>query len=288
MVKSIADPCQRLFDLCSRKTGKDLCAEIAKALADDPARINATNDCGDTPLICALQYENVELANVLLEFDADVTAKGGHGQTALIAAAEKGLAEMCALLVDKGANVNAIDEFGNTALMSAIGFEHAEICTALLPCGVIDARHGQGYTALLLAFFSGDLATSRLLIEHGATTSPEDWEWKELRDIRVAIERLISRPELGKHDLVDAEGRIKDEVLFAASDCSMWMRLFAVLQKESNLFEPVWDNFPSGLQERLKVSCPALSSELHSRILKEQVKKVRKGTKWLERPDNLN
>ncbi len=288
MAKSIVDPSQRLFDLCPQTSGRDFRAEVAKALAGDATRINARNDCGDTPLICALQYENVELARVLLDFEAEPDAEGGHAQTALMAAAEKGLAEMCSLLLGKGADVNVVDDLGGTALMSAIGFEHSELCPMFLPSKVTDIRHRDGCTALLLAVFGNDRGTCRLLIEHGATMSHEDWLLDGLRDLHDAVQSLLSHARIGDRDLFEAKGRPRDEVLFMASDSQLWAKLFATLRQDWNQFKKLWACFPPLLQARLTNDCDALAKELASRSTLTQLQKARKGTSWLERPESAD
>ncbi len=289
MVKHAANPNQRLFDLFSQEklSAKELSAEVRRLLAANPKGVHATDDHGNTPLICALKHGEVELAEEFIAFGADINAVNGCGQTALMAAAENGLSELCALLVERTVDRDACDDFGGTALMSAIGFGHASICPVLLPCKAIDSRHRDGYTALLLASFAEDIETCRLLINHGATISEKDWEAAGVLKIgKRRIERLVGRPAIGKRQLFASDGRLRDEVLFAAADCRVWDKLFAVLRKDWNLFEEVWDCFGDGLRERLRDCCADLSQELRSREVLEQVKKARGRMKGMERPDD--
>jgi ankyrin repeat protein len=274
MVKHAANPNQRLFDLCGQNklSAKEVRAEAAKLLAANPKILNATDDHGNTPLICALKHGKVGLAKQFITLGADVDAANDRGQTPLIEAAAGGMSKICAMLLERQADHNECNAFGTTALMAAIDCGHNELCTMLLPCDVLDARDGLGVTALHMAFFRDDLATCRVLLENGATMWPSDWELNGgLIEMSRSIERLLSRPRLAKRDVFESKGRIKTKVLFAIADRLMWAKLFAILKKDWSMFEAIWEWLPHELQERLKSRCAGLREELESRALLKQL-----------------
>ena len=62
---------------------------------------------------------NTEIAKALIDKGADVNAEDKKRQTVLMIATAKGNIEIAKILIDKGADVNAKDINGATALMWA-------------------------------------------------------------------------------------------------------------------------------------------------------------------------
>ena len=97
--------------------GKD---KAAIALIDAGANPNRpVGDAGYTPLMLASANDARELAQALMQKGADVNARNSGGVTALMIAAANGRVEMAELLVRAGANVKAQSERGDTALSIA-------------------------------------------------------------------------------------------------------------------------------------------------------------------------
>jgi hypothetical protein len=86
--------------------------EIARALLDHGADINARDEEGVTPLIWALNRKWNRTAHLLLERGADIHLRTREGFTPLMAAR----GEQAEQLIRRGADVHAVDSFGTTAL----------------------------------------------------------------------------------------------------------------------------------------------------------------------------
>ena len=95
-------------------------SKINQAIQDG-ADVNATDDCGWTPLMFALRYEAPkEVIELLIAKDAKVNAKANDGRTPLMCAcANKAPKKVIELLIAKGADINAKDNGGWTPLKHA-------------------------------------------------------------------------------------------------------------------------------------------------------------------------
>lgn len=98
------------------------CLEIANALIQCGANVNAVNKFGQTPLskLCDLtsdrnKFNDMDLVKVLLKAGADINLGN-----ALYQAADRDNTELVNFLISKGADVNQRDNKGNTPLSKAI------------------------------------------------------------------------------------------------------------------------------------------------------------------------
>jgi ankyrin repeat protein len=169
--------------------------KTAELLINAEADVNAGNYIGVTPLILATRNRNNEMVAALLNAEADPNKAIWSGETALMNAAKTGVTEIVALLLDNGADINAREpRRGQSALMWAISFGHGDTARVLIERGAdVSARtiklvenesytpmlmrgYGGnvegiaqgGYTPLMFAAREGDMATVRLLLDHGA------------------------------------------------------------------------------------------------------------------------
>jgi len=76
------------------------------------------------PLIRAVQLDQPEIAAALLDNGADVNARDDVGTPALMLAARRGQVTLVKLLLDRGADVRATDQYGNTVLQYHADPEH--------------------------------------------------------------------------------------------------------------------------------------------------------------------
>jgi quinoprotein dehydrogenase-associated probable ABC transporter substrate-binding protein len=97
--------------------GKDKAAVALVEVGADPNR--PVGDAGYTPLMLVAANDARDVAQALMQKGADVNAHNTGGVTALMIAAANGRAEMAELLVRAGANVKAQSERGDTALSIA-------------------------------------------------------------------------------------------------------------------------------------------------------------------------
>jgi ankyrin repeat protein len=98
------------------------CLEIANALIQCGANVNAINKFGQTPLskLCdnasnRNKFNDMDLVNVLMSAGADINLGN-----ALYEAADRDHTELVEYLISKGADVNQTDNKGNTPLSKAI------------------------------------------------------------------------------------------------------------------------------------------------------------------------
>ena len=107
-------------------------AEVAKALIDKGADVNAKDREGWTPLHSAAMDGNVDIVRLLINDGAYVDAKGGEDTwTPLHLAAFFGRYDAAKLLTEKGADVNAEDKLGRTPLELAAEEGHQELADLL-------------------------------------------------------------------------------------------------------------------------------------------------------------
>lgn len=110
--------------------------EIARMLLDAGADANAGNRYGITALWLAATNLSPPLVALLLEHGAEPSAALPHGETPLMAAARAGDAESIRLLQDAGADPNAAEaSLGETALMWAAAENHPDAIRALVAGG---------------------------------------------------------------------------------------------------------------------------------------------------------
>ncbi len=163
-------------------------------LVEAGAKVNAQNDYGATPLWCACANRNTASVRRLLEAGADPNLGLRSGESVLMRCVHTGDASAVSALVGHGADVSFREPSrGQTSLMWAAANAHPEATRVLLEHGadvnarttVIRQLHGVGmlsttspagaeffnaggFTPLLFAARSGDVASARLLLEAGA------------------------------------------------------------------------------------------------------------------------
>jgi quinoprotein dehydrogenase-associated probable ABC transporter substrate-binding protein len=109
--------------------GKDKAALALIAVGADPNR--PIGEAGYTPLMLVAANDARDVAQALMQKGADVNARNSGGVTALMIAAANGRAEMAELLVRAGANVKAQSERGDTALSIARAKGHEKVIKVL-------------------------------------------------------------------------------------------------------------------------------------------------------------
>lgn len=169
--------------------------ETARLLINAGADVNTTNDIGVSPLILACDNRNASMVKLLLDAGAEPNKSLWSGVTPLMTATAAGVVEVVNLLLEHGADINTKDPRRNqTALMWAISFGYQDIAKTLIEHGAdINSKSTElkekeelhpmllegyaanvkgialgGYTPLMFAARSGDLATARLLVNKGA------------------------------------------------------------------------------------------------------------------------
>jgi ankyrin repeat protein len=161
------------------------------------ARANSVNDHGVSPLALACENGSVAIVERLLAAGADANAATTTGVTALMTAARGGSLGAVKALIARGADVNAAEpSHGQTALMWAVSQRHADVAQTLIENradvrarsitrhrtiqtgnrygdqnsikGSVGETDLGGFTPLLFAARSGDLASAKGLLSAGA------------------------------------------------------------------------------------------------------------------------
>ena len=177
--------------------------ETAGLLIRAGAALDAANHAGATPMRLATLNGSAAMIARLLDAGLDPNAAlSPDGDTALMMAARTGRPDAIRALLARGAEVNRAETWGGTtALMWAVAEHHAEAVELLIAHGAdVDARSriypvadaagsegpepedaepdaepvgysNGGFTPLLFAAREGDLASARLLIAGGATST---------------------------------------------------------------------------------------------------------------------
>ncbi|EDQ89831.1 uncharacterized protein MONBRDRAFT_7785, partial [Monosiga brevicollis MX1] len=200
------------------------------------------------PILLAAHHGHAGAVQALLTAGAHPDATDLRGHRALHKAARAGHVPCVEVLLRGKANPNATDKNNNTPLTYASDMGHPGICSRLLRAGAqisiastasqgnplhaaarnkrnkvvqvlvqeasrddldINAADKNGYTALHLAALNGDVATSRVLVQHGADTTRRNkrgrtpsQEAQHAKHVQLAnllgdAARLLDEPVLG-------------------------------------------------------------------------------------------
>ena len=150
--------------------------------AADISQINAaTLGFGSTPLMVAVEKEQLGAVRFLLNQGADVNLKDDYGFTALHVAAVSSMYEVVICLVENGADVNAVNLRDVTPLMMACDDDSTmDVVRYLMRRGAdMHLKDVDGFTALLYAITSdSDFALDilRFLIQKGADVNTRNLE----------------------------------------------------------------------------------------------------------------
>ena len=161
------------------------------------AALELGNEAGETPLVVAARLGHQEVLAALLRCGARPGTTDARGRGALHAAASAGqLTAVQCLVSSPGTELEARDGQGRTALMMASYGGHAAVARLLLEAGAaLDRQDGEGMCALHWAVSRGHGEVARLLVEAGAYTNH------------------VARTEAGQLTPLDTALRAEDEDL---------------------------------------------------------------------------
>ncbi len=132
---------------------------VVEALLAAGANPDRALPAGETPLMTASRTGSAGAVRALLAYRADPHAREhAHGQTALMWAAAQGHPEVVRLLLAAGGRVDDRSRVYPQVVSSSGNADRS---------GVFEVMQG-GYTPLLFAARSGDVATARILVAAGA------------------------------------------------------------------------------------------------------------------------
>ena len=146
-----------------------------QSLISNGVNVNAKNRYGIAPLILSASTGNAAITKALLSAGADIRVPVPDTGSVLITAARTGNRDVVQLLLAAGADVNYVDEYsGQTALMWSAAEGHSDAVQVLLKAGAKpDAQARDKKTALFFAVRRGDLKSVNLLIAAGANVNAQ-------------------------------------------------------------------------------------------------------------------
>ena len=145
-------------------------AAAVRSVLKSGANVNEPGPDGSTPLMLAVQQENVEITDLLLAGGAKPDLTSRYHVTPLNIAAETGNAAIIEKLLTAGADANGVSEEGQTALMTAARNGKTDAVRTLIRHGakVNATEQFKGQTPLMFAAGEGNTAAAEMLVEFGA------------------------------------------------------------------------------------------------------------------------
>jgi len=155
-------------------------SDTAKVIeqTDHGVDINERSAKGNTPLMWAVYYGDIDIVTYLISKGADINATDKYRDEPLLMwGVKKGRLNITKLLISKGANVNLSDKYGETALMDSARYGYYEIAALLIKNSAsVTAKSENGDTALILAASAGDRKIVELLVSEGADINAVNFE----------------------------------------------------------------------------------------------------------------
>jgi len=173
--------------------------KVIKLLLERGAKVNSTNELGETPLIHASTYF-IDTVKLLLENGAKINMKDTFEERApLHVASDYGNIVIVKFLLEKGAKVDIEDFNKKTTLFLAVFEGYKDIAKLLLKYGAkIDKQNVCGETALHIASKEGRLDMVKLLLKNGADPTKVDWDGKTALDYAESINiEIMLRRKMG-------------------------------------------------------------------------------------------
>lgn len=176
-----------------------------------------------TPLHIFASERNVQVVQALLDKKAAILNVGYNGTPLHMAARQQGNTDIIRLLIQHGAPINDCNSNGMTPLMSAIFSDCSSNASLLINSGA-DVNAGTNASALMYACAKKNVQIIRMLLAHGATPTPHQWQTNRASVLRVAI--LTKEPQIiriildagASPDDKDQEGLSDGALLYALSE----------------------------------------------------------------------
>jgi len=148
---------------------------VKSILAEEPAKLNATNKEKYTALHWACMRGHWDVAKYLIEKGADLNVVGGDGGTQINWAVHHDNVDIIKLLVENGAKLNIRNQWGMTELHTAIWRGNIHVVEYLLDNGSDPTvKTKEGWAAMHYAYRSGHDNVIELLKKRGLSMKEKD------------------------------------------------------------------------------------------------------------------
>ncbi|PNP58394.1 hypothetical protein FNYG_15057 [Fusarium nygamai] len=152
-------------------------------LISQAANINGRNEDGDTPLKCAIRYDQVGTARLLLQAGAQsnklpplfkAASVGSLKVAKMLIDSGENIIWMVSSLLENGAPVNAKNERREEVIVQAVKTDNIEVARLLLAHDANpSAKDAIGEEIIVYAVKKGNLELANILLDHGADRNAE-------------------------------------------------------------------------------------------------------------------
>ncbi|MDB6095748.1 MAG: ankyrin [Francisellaceae bacterium] len=166
-----------IFQAIKNNSFKKIIQLLSQAPEESIELVNQFDTRGITPLLCAIEINNLAITKLLLNKGA-LPNQFNKNQTEspLSLAARKGFMDIVRLLIEQGANLNLGDSKGFTPLMKVLvdkNNNYLEMISYLINKGAnLNQSNAEGERPLLLAAYQKDIAATLLLLKRTAEDAP--------------------------------------------------------------------------------------------------------------------
>ena len=155
--------------------------------------VDATNAAGETPLLVAVQRNEIDIAHALMQAGASINAQALNKDTPWLLAGASGRTEIIRDMIPRRPDFTIRNRYGGNALIPACERGHVETIKALLTT-TIDVNHVNdlGWTCLLEIVILGDgghdhIEAAKLVLAAGADPNLAD------KDGKTPLDHAVSR-----------------------------------------------------------------------------------------------
>ncbi|KAF5610618.1 ankyrin protein [Fusarium subglutinans] len=182
-------------------------------LISQAANVNGRNEDGDTPLKCAIRYDQVGTACLLLKAGAQ-----SNKLPPLFKAASVGSLKIARVLIDSGDSVHGKSKTGKPYFVDVVAKGNLDGIKFLLENGApVNARNERREEVIVQVVKTDNIDITRLLLAHGANASAKDAIGEEIIVHAVKKGNVELANVLLDHGAdPNAESAIKQTILYTA------------------------------------------------------------------------